>query len=108
MKNGHVVYVCRGTDAQGTWEGERRYKEFDKLYSVIEQRWPGVPLPMLPPKKAIGNKEIRFINERRFYLERFLKKLSMYPFILNSPEFQIFSRPSTGEIEKMLSMRAKP
>jgi len=54
---------------------------------VLEQRWPGIPIPVLPPKKAIGNKEIKFINERRFYLERYLKKLSHYPYIINSKEF---------------------
>ena len=34
-------------------------------------------------------------------MERFLKKLSQYDFILNSQEFTIFSRPS-GDICKML------
>jgi hypothetical protein len=71
----------------GVWEGERRYNEFYKLYEKLEQRWPGIPIPCLPPKKAIGNKEIRFINERRFYLERFLKKLSSFEFLINSLEF---------------------
>jgi len=60
---------------------------------------------MLPPKK-FNNKDIKFINERRFYLERFLKKLSQYDFILNSQEFTIFSRPS-GDIIKMLDMVPK-
>jgi len=70
------VYTCRGSDANGLWEGERRFNEFYKLLSILETRWPGIPIPQLPPKKAIGNKEIKFINERRFYLERFLKKMS--------------------------------
>ena len=95
------MYKCKGADAKGLWEGDRRYNEFFKLYEKLEARWPGVPLPMLPPKKSIGNKDIKFINERRFYLERFLKKMSTYDFILNSQEFTIFSRPS-GDIEKML------
>lgn len=79
--------MCRGVDESGVWEGERRYNEFFKLREALVSRWPGVPIPMLPPKKAIGNKEIRFINERRFYLDRFLKRMSYFPFILNSPEF---------------------
>lgn len=70
------MYTCRGSDANGLWEGERRFNEFYKLLSILETRWPGIPIPQLPPKKAIGNKEIKFINERRFYLERFLKKMS--------------------------------
>jgi hypothetical protein len=105
-KAGHIVYVCRGTDEIGFWEGERRYNEFFTLHSLITARWPGVPIPMLPPKKRIGNKDIRFINERRFYLERFLKKISKFPFILNSAEFKIFTRP-TGDIEKMFKASPK-
>jgi len=54
----------------------------------------------LPPKKAIGNKDVKFINERRFYLERFLKKMSPFDFLLNSTEFKMFTRPN-GDIEKM-------
>ena len=52
--------------------------------------------------KAIGNKELKFLNERRFYLERFLKKMAPFEFILNSVEFQHFSRPQ-GEVEKLLN-----
>ena len=99
------MYKCKGSDKQGLWEGERRYNEFHKLFEKLESRWPGIPLPMLPPKK-FSNKDIKFINERRFYLERFLKKLSQYDFILNSQEFTIFSRPS-GDITKMLDMMPK-
>jgi len=86
-KGGHIVYKCKGVDQMGAWEGERRYNEFFKLHSVLESRWPGIPIPTLPPKKAIGNKDIKFINERRFYLERFLKKMASFEFILNSLEF---------------------
>lgn len=49
-----------------------------------------------------GNKDIKFINERRYYLERFLRKLAKYDFLINSEEFALFSRPN-GDIEKMLS-----
>ena len=92
-KSSHISYTCKGTDSQGSWEGERRYSEFFKMHEKLEARWPGIPIPQLPPKKAIGNKEVKFINERRFYLERWLKKLAAYPFMLNSKEFQCFSRP---------------
>lgn len=90
----------------GNWEGQRRYNEFYKLHSVLEARWPGIPIPTLPPKKAIGNKDIKFINERRFYLERFLKKLAPFDFVLNSIEFKNFSRPQ-GDVEKLLNSMPK-
>lgn len=78
------MYTCKGTDTNGSWEGQRRFNEFYMLHQKLEKRWPGVPIPQLPPKKAVGNKDIKFINERRFYLERFLKKMAQFPFMLNS------------------------
>ena len=102
MKNGHIEYSCSGVDEQGSWQGDRRYNEFFKLVEQLEKRWPGIPIPTLPPKKVIGNKDVKFINERRFYLERFLKKLSAFKFILNSEEMQVFARPS-GDIDKALA-----
>ena len=75
---------------------------------MLEERWPGIPIPNLPPKKAIGNKDVKFINERRFYLERFLKKISPFDFILDSQEFLLFTRPKQGQdIEKTLSALPK-
>ncbi len=53
-----------------------------------------------------GNKEILFIKERRYYLERFLRKLAKYDFIINSEEFSLFSRPN-GDVEKLLSKLPK-
>ena len=42
---------------------------------------------------------MKFIIERRYYLERFLRKCAKYDFLINSEEFLIFSRPN-GDIEK--------
>jgi hypothetical protein len=58
------------------------------------------------PKKAIGNKDVKFINERRFYLERFLKKMSPFDFILECGEFKAFTRPN-GDIEKIFNSMPK-
>lgn len=44
---------------------------------------------------------MKFIIERRYYLERFLRKCAKYDFLINSEEFLVFSRPN-GEIEKQL------
>lgn len=91
--NGHIVYSCKGMDSKGSWEGTRRFNEFDKLHEILENRWPGVPIPNIPPKKAF-NKDIKFISERRFYLERFMKKLAPFNFVIESSEFQVFARPN--------------
>ena len=44
---------------------------------------------------------MKYIIERRYYLERFLRKLSKFDFLINSEEFMLFSRPN-GDISKML------
>ena len=54
---GHIVYTCKGCDEQGLWEGQRRFSEFFKLLEKLRESWPGIPIPQLPPKKAIGNKD---------------------------------------------------
>jgi hypothetical protein len=91
----------RGVDKQGSFEGLRRYNEFFMLHQALCQRWPGMYVPKIPPKQTIGNKDMKFIIERRYYLERFLRKIAKQEFLLNSEEFALFSRPS-GDIEKML------
>lgn len=73
------------------------------MYDTLHKRWPGIVLPQVPPKKAMGNKDIIFLQERRFYLERFMRKLSQYDFIINSEEFLLFSRPQGGDVEKSMA-----
>jgi len=93
----------RGKDRQGVWEGKRRYNEFFLLHEVLCRRFPGVPVPQVPPKKAIGNKDVTFIQDRTFYLQRFLRKCARFDFMMESPEFQAFSRPQAGGVEKSLN-----
>lgn len=55
----------------------------------------------------MGNKDIIFLQERRFYLERFMRKLSQYDFIINSEEFLLFSRPQGLDVEKSMAKMVK-
>ncbi|CDW87092.1 px domain containing protein [Stylonychia lemnae] len=101
-----IAYYVKGVDRSGKWEGQRRFSHFFALYEALIIRFPACFIPKIPPKKAIGNKEISFIKERRYYLERFLRKLSKYDYIIHSDEFQIFSRPA-GEVDKLLARLPK-
>ncbi len=65
---GHITYDTRGKDRQGVWECKRRYNEFFLLHEILSKRFPGIPIPIVPPKKAIGNKDLTFIQDRTFYL----------------------------------------
>lgn len=97
----------KGRDNEGLWECKRRFNEFYILYETLHKRWPGIILPLCPPKKAVGNKDIIFLQERRFYLERFMRKICVYDFIINSEEFLLFSRPSGVDVEKSMTKMAK-
>ncbi len=94
-----------------SFEGMRRYNEFFTLRTILCQRWPGLFVPSIPPKKAVGNKDVFFIVERRYFLERFLKQMSQFSILLNSEEFRIFARPElTGghpDIQAQLSKLSK-
>ena len=99
--------MVKGVDQQGEWECKRRYNEFYCLYDTLRKRWPGIVIPICPPKKAMGNKDIIFLQERRFYLERFMRKICVYDFILNSEEFLLFSRPQGLDVEKSMTRMVK-
>ena len=57
MSNGHIVYTIVGKDKEGKFEGQRRYNEFNALHQAISQRWPGVFVAKIPPKKSF----VRFV-----------------------------------------------
>jgi hypothetical protein len=101
-----MEYHVKGKDRQGPWEGKRRFTHFYLLSEALSLRWPGVYLPRLPPKKAIGRFETNFLQDRRYYLERFLRKLGTLDYIMSADEYVIFSRPN-GDIEKVFQRITK-
>jgi hypothetical protein len=99
---GHIKYTVQGEDATGPFEEVRRYKEFFALRNMMLQRWPGAYIPAIPEKKVIGNKDDDFVEERRSLLERFMKEVCKYDYLIFSQEFAIFARDK-GDVEKALS-----
>lgn len=55
-------------------------------------RWPGIFIPPIPPKKATGNFEAEFIEERRHFFDSFLNEVSKSKYLWYSDEFSIFLR----------------
>lgn len=100
--SGHIKYTVSGVDADGPFEEARRFSEFYALYQALTARWPGVYIPAIPEKKAIGNKDDKFVEERRAMLERFMKEIAKFDHLTNSREFKVFTR-ERGDIEKTLS-----
>ena len=71
-------------------------KDFFMLRKTFCDRLPGLYIPSLPKKKFFGDdtdKDVKFLEERCFHLEQFLKKLSRLPYLLQSGEYLVFTRP---------------
>jgi hypothetical protein len=49
----HVMYTIIGEDSKGSFEAQRRYKEFYALQTLLNLQWPGCFIPQIPEKKAI-------------------------------------------------------
>lgn len=103
----YVVYAVRGIDKLGSFEVIRRYSDFTALRSVLLQRWPGCFVPPLPPKKVVGNMDAKFIEERRLFLDLFLKKVATLKWLWYSEEVDIFIRSNSNDIEKTLGSLPK-
>ena len=48
-----IAYTMQGTDISEKLL--RRYSDFFALYEKLLQRWPGIYIPRVPPKKITGN-----------------------------------------------------
>ena len=89
--HGHIVYEVEGEDEKGTFNVNRRYNDFFALHEQLTKRWPGIIVPQIPAKSKFSSitnqgKDTVFLQERRFYLERFLRKLAKFRFVINGEE----------------------
>jgi hypothetical protein len=57
-----VTYQIGGSSMSS--EVTRRYSDFFALREKLLERWPGVYIPNIPPKKTVGNTEGKFIEKR--------------------------------------------
>jgi hypothetical protein len=94
----HHLYKVKGVDHQGDFEVFRRYKQFYLLRNVLHSRFLGLYVPPIPEKKAMGNTDDAFVQERMYFLDKFLKDIAGLPYLYESQEFATFLRPS-GDLE---------
>lgn len=99
-----ISYTLSGTDVQN--QVSRRYSDFFALREKLLERWPGVYIPNIPPKKAVGNLNKAYIDKRIRLLNKFCLKLSKYPFLYSSEEVIQFQTQG-GEIAKQLEKAPK-
>jgi sorting nexin-1/2 len=90
-----------GVDNEGDFNEIRRFKEFYALADILRIRWPGCYVPSIPEKKVVDKEKEEFIEERRSLLERFMKEIAKFDYIIYSQEFKVFAR-GKGEVDKVL------
>ena len=85
----------------------RRYSDFFALREKLQERWPGIYIPNVPPKKAVGNTDSKTIEKRERMLNIFCFKLSTLPYLFNSEEVKVFKTAGT-ETAKAIQALPKP
>ena len=84
----YIAYTMDGTDV--TEQLTRRYSDFFALYEKLVQRWPGIYIPRVPPKKITGNQDPSVIKTRMRLLNRFCLNLSNIEYLYKAEETNIF------------------
>lgn len=69
----YTVYHVRGRDNLGPIEIQRRYREFLFLRDMLYSRYPGLMIPPMPGKQMSGNRAEFFVEERKHFLNEFLR-----------------------------------
>jgi sorting nexin-1/2 len=95
----HHEFKVKGHDHQGEFEVYRRFKFFDAFRKCLHTRFLGLYVPPIPEKKAVGNTDRLFVEERMVYLNKFMKDCAAIPYIAESQELQTFLRPPIPDIE---------
>ena len=87
-------------------EVSRRFSDFYSLREKLIERWPGVYIPNVPPKKAVGNTDSKIIDKRIRLLNRFCYQLSTVNFLFESEEVKLF-QSNGNEIAKAISKNCR-
>lgn len=99
-----VTYTLGGTEI--SQEVSRRYSDFFSLREKLVERWPGVYIPNIPPKKVFGVTESKIIDKRIRLLNNFCYKLSTFKYLFNCEETKLF-QSGGGEVAKAISSLPK-
>nr|XP_046232148.1 sorting nexin-29 isoform X2 [Scatophagus argus] len=97
--NAYHVYQVYIRILDNEWNVYRRYTEFRELHNHLRTQFPQVDTFNFPPKKAIGNKDAKFVEERRKQLQTYLRMV-MNKLIQTLPEFT--ARPTKETLLSLL------
>ncbi|MFT7812160.1 sorting nexin-29, partial [Arapaima gigas] len=97
--NTYHVYQVYIRILDNEWNVYRRYTEFRDLHNRLRSQYPQVDTFNFPPKKAIGNKDAKFVEERRKQLQCYLRMV-MNKLIQALPQFS--AQPTKETLVQLL------
>ncbi|XP_020779821.1 sorting nexin-29 [Boleophthalmus pectinirostris] len=97
--NAYHVYQVYIRIHDNEWNVYRRYTEFRELHNLLRAQFPQVDTFNFPPKKALGNKDAKFVEERRKQLQCYLRMV-MNKVVQTLPEFS--TRPTKETLLTLL------
>uniref|UniRef100_A0A8C4T259 Sorting nexin 29 n=1 Tax=Erpetoichthys calabaricus TaxID=27687 RepID=A0A8C4T259_ERPCA len=97
--NAFHVYQVYIRILDNEWNVYRRYADFHSLHHKLRSRFPQVAAFHFPPKKAIGNKDAKFVEERRKQLQSYMRSV-MNKVIQGLPEFT--TKPTKETLVRLL------
>uniref|UniRef100_A0A4W5JAX6 Sorting nexin 29 n=1 Tax=Hucho hucho TaxID=62062 RepID=A0A4W5JAX6_9TELE len=97
--NAYHVYQVYIRILDNEWNVYRRYTEFRTLHNHLRSQFPQVGTFNFPPKKAIGNKDAKFVEERRKQLQSYLRMV-LNKLIQTLPEFS--AKPTKETLLQLL------
>ncbi|KAL0983959.1 hypothetical protein UPYG_G00135230 [Umbra pygmaea] len=97
--NAYHVYQVYIRILDNEWNVYRRYTEFRALHNHLRSQFPQVDTFNFPPKKAIGNKDAKFVEERRKQLQSYLRMV-LNKLIQTLPEFS--AKPTKETLLQLL------
>ncbi|KAL0074876.1 Vps5 C terminal like-domain-containing protein [Phycomyces blakesleeanus] len=110
--NAHIVYKVKTKTNSPVFRSPecvvaRRYRDFLWLYNQLTLGNPGVVVPPVPEKHALGRFQDEFVESRRIALERCLRKVVSHPMLYGDPDLKVFLESESFNIEKR-QKRAEP
>ncbi|KAL7315182.1 Vacuolar protein sorting-associated protein vps5 [Mucor circinelloides] len=110
--NAHIIYKVRTKTNSPSYRSSefvvaRRYRDFLWLYNQLTLGNPGVIVPPVPEKHALGRFQDDFVESRRVALERCLQKIVAHPMLYGDPDLKVFLESESFNVEKR-QRRAEP
>ncbi|KAI9256558.1 Vps5 C terminal like-domain-containing protein [Phascolomyces articulosus] len=110
--NAHIIYKVKTKTNSPVFRAPefvvaRRYRDFLWLYNQLTLGNPGVIVPPVPEKHALGRFQDEFVESRRIALERCLQKIVSHPMLYGDPDLKVFLESESFNVEKR-QKRAEP